>query len=159
MEPRLESMGELVEELDFLSSEKPETALAMAGEIFAKFGDGEEEFANPVLTGEIFDDVEELTCQVVRELVKSSSMQASSQNQEHFDVTVHNKNSTSSCTKFFPNLTTAQISPRLNSIPASLLWVSSFKPIRLLLSLHTPRKRLEASTSLFTCQVASGMRD
>ena len=44
-----------------MSSEKPETALAMAGEIFAKSGDGEEEFANPVLTGEIFDDGEEFT--------------------------------------------------------------------------------------------------
>ena len=76
-----------------MSSEKPETALAMAGDIFAKFGNGEEEFANPVLTGEIFadgdDDGEEFTYQVVRELVKSSSMQTSSQNQEHFDVTVH----------------------------------------------------------------------
>ena len=69
-----------------MSSGKPETAyarngfaLAMAGEIFAKFGDGEEEFANPVLTGEIFDDGEVFTCQVVRELVKCSSMQTSSQ--------------------------------------------------------------------------------
>ena len=77
----------------------------MAGEIFAKFGIGEEEFANPVLTGEKFadgdDDGEEFTYQVVRELVKSSSMQTSSQNQEHFDVTVQNKNSTSSCTIYF----------------------------------------------------------
>ena len=68
-----------LQKLDFVSSQKPETALAMAGEIFAKFGDGEEEFANPVLTGEIFDDGEEFTCQVVRELVKISSMQTSSQ--------------------------------------------------------------------------------
>ena len=72
-----------LQKLDFMSSEKPETALAMAAEIFAKFGNGEEEFANPVLTGEIFadgdDDGEEFTCQVVRELVKISSMQTSSQ--------------------------------------------------------------------------------
>ena len=59
--------------------------------------------------------------------MSSSSMQPSSHNQEHFDVTVHNKNSTSSCTKYFPNLNTAQISPRLNNVPAILLWVSSLQ--------------------------------